>query len=51
MLTPAIPNMEVVIDPHNGGEVMFLQEAADRIAALHGAEVCPPHPHPSGHLP
>lgn len=39
MLAPAHPDMELLIDPQNGGEVLFLQDAADKLASVHGVQV------------
>lgn len=41
MLAPAHPDMELLIDPQNGGEVLFLQDAADKLASVHGVQVVP----------
>ena len=46
MLAPAHPDMELLIDPQNGGEVLFLQDAADKLASVHGVQVAPPPPPP-----
>ena len=40
MLSPAAEDVEVLVDPFNGGEVCFLEEAADMVAKLHGIKVC-----------
>ena len=42
MLAPAAEDLEVLIDPHAGGEVLFLQDAADKLALVHGVEVLHP---------
>lgn len=39
MLAPAADDVEVMIDPHNGGEVLFLQDAAEKLASVHGIAV------------
>lgn len=41
MLAPAGEDLEVLVDAFNGGEVCFLEEAADRLATLHGVQVTP----------
>jgi regulator of sirC expression with transglutaminase-like and TPR domain len=40
MLSPAAEDVEVLVDPFNGGEVCFIEDAADRLANIHGIKVC-----------
>ncbi len=39
MLAPAAEEVEVLVDAFNGGEINFLEEAADKLAAIHGVQV------------
>ena len=36
MLSPAAEDVEVLVDPFHGGEVCFLEDAADKLARVHG---------------
>lgn len=36
MLAPAGEDFEVFIDPHNNGEILFLEDAAEKLASVHG---------------
>lgn len=39
MLTPTDEEVEVLVDAFNGGEVCFLEDAADKLATIHGIQV------------
>ena len=39
MLSPAAEDVEVLVDPFHGGEVCFLEDAADKLARVHGLKV------------
>lgn len=36
MLAPAGEDFEVFIDPHNNGEILFLEDAAEKLASVYG---------------
>jgi hypothetical protein len=39
MLAPAGEDFEVFIDPHNNGEILFLEDAAEKLASVYGMKV------------
>lgn len=41
MLTPSAEELEILVDPFNSGEVCFLEDAADKLATIHGIKVQP----------